>query len=80
LIVARLIADDSLFAVQCMIRKLLKQEIGDERLSLDVDLKLDVVRFGRVDASRQVKVTPQQLAGGVGGFGSRIEVVRHAKK
>src|SRR3954451_7777383 len=80
LVVAGLIADDSLFAVQRVGGKLGDQKIGNELLALDVDRQLDVVSFGRVDATWQIKILTQEFAGSARCLLGGVQVMRHSKK
>jgi hypothetical protein len=72
-----LVADDSLFAVKGMLGKLFEERLGDELLSFDVDLQLDVVGESSVDVLRAIKILPKQFAGFAGGVVGGIEIMLH---
>ena len=77
LVLARLVADDSLFTVERMVRKLFEQQIGNQLLHAHVDLQLDIVRLGRVDPERTMKIFPEHLAGGARRVLGRVEIMFH---
>ena len=77
LMIARLVAHDSLLAVERVLRKFLQEQFGDERLGANIDLELDVVRFRRVHAERLLEAMPQHFAGGPRRFHGGIEIVGH---
>jgi hypothetical protein len=52
----------------------------DQFLRSHVDLKFDVVRLGRIDAERAVKILPKQIAGGAGRVFRRVEIMLHEGK
>ena len=78
LMIARLVAHDSFFAIKRVLGKLFQERFGDQILSPHVDFQLDVVRRGRIDAERLLKVVPEHFARGAGGFDGRVEIMRHA--
>ena len=45
---ARLIADDSFFAVECVLRKFFEQRLRDQFLRADIDFEFDVVLGGLI--------------------------------
>ena len=75
--IARLVAHDSLLAVERVLRKFLQEQFGDERLGANIDLELDVVRFRRVHAERLLERLPQHFARGPGRFDRCVEIMRH---
>ena len=77
--IARLVADDSLFAVERVLGKFFQEQLGDQRLRADIDLEFDVVRFRGIDPERLLKTVPEQFAGGASGFHRRVEIVRHGR-
>src|ERR1043166_5306418 len=77
LVIARLVADDSLFAVERVVRKLFEQQICNQLLHAHVDLELDVVRLDRRDAKRAMKIFPEHVAGGARRVLGGVEVMFH---
>jgi len=75
--IARLVADDSFFTVERVFWKFFQEQLGDQRLSPNIDLKLDVVRFGRIHAERLLKTMPEHFAGGAGRFHCCVEIMGH---
>ena len=60
---ALLVADDSFFAVERVIREIFQQCMRDQFLRLHIDLEFDVVLLFRVDVARLMKMCAQQIAG-----------------
>ena len=79
LILARLIADQALFAVERVLRMLPQQDFGDEILRQHIDLELDVVRGRGVDRQRFFEMRAQQFTGGAGRLFRDFEVCNHAR-
>ena len=77
LMIAFLIAHNSFLAIKRMLRKFFQERFGDQFLGPHIDLKFDVVRLGRINAERLLKMVPEQLASGARGFDRRVEVMRH---
>src|SRR5205807_746978 len=74
---ARLIADDSFFAVKRMLGKLFEQRLCDQLLCLHVDCELNVMRLGDVHVLGAMKIFAKKLAGGARSFFRRVEIVLH---
>ena len=77
LMIALLVAHDSFFAIERVLGKFFQERFGDQFLGAHIDLELDVVRRGRIDAERLLKMVPKQFAGGARGFDRRVEIMRH---
>ncbi len=75
--IAFLIAYNSFLAIKRVLRKFFQKRFGDQFLRPHIDLEFDVVRLGRIDAERLLKMVPEQLASGARGFDRRVEVMRH---
>src|SRR5437588_4966628 len=60
---ARLVADDSFFAIKRVLWKLLEQKIADQLLRLNVDREFDVVCERGVDVLRAMIILPNQFTG-----------------
>ena len=72
LVVARLVAHDSFFAIKRVLWEFFQERVGDQILRFDIDLELDVMRLGRIDPKRPLKMLAKQIASGAGrAFGSR---------
>src|SRR4029077_6623087 len=76
---ARLIADDSFFAVECVLRKFLEQRLRDQFLGPDIDFEFDVVLGGLIHLHWFLEVVPQHFAGGRGRFNGSIEIMPHER-
>ena len=63
LMIARLVANDSFFAIKRMFRKTFEQDFRDQILRQNIDLELDVVRGRGVDRERFFKMRTEQFAG-----------------
>ena len=79
LVFARLVADDSFFAVKRVLGKLFQQRFGDELLCLDVDREFDVVRFEDVHVLRAMEIFAKKLARGARSILGRVEIVLHGE-
>src|SRR6266550_613016 len=76
---ARLISDDSLFAVECVLRKFFEQRLRDQFLGADIDFEFDVVLGGLIYLHRFLEVVPQHFAGGAGRFNGGVEIMPHER-
>src|SRR5256885_8232687 len=79
LMLARLIANDSFFAIKRVLGKLSQQLLGNQLLRLNVDREFDVVREGSIDVLRTVKIFPKQFTSDTRGVLSGIEIMLHAE-
>ena len=61
LMIARLVAHDSLFAIKRVFRKTLEQDFCDQVLGQDINLELDVMRGGSVDRERLCKICAEKF-------------------
>ncbi len=77
LMIARLVADDSLFAIKRVLRKTLEQDFRDRVLGQDIDLELDVMRGGGVDHERLFKMRAEQFTGRLRRFFRHPEIMHH---
>ena len=77
LIIARLVADDSFFAIKRVFRKTFEQHLRDQILGLNIDLEFDVVRSRGVDRERLLKMRAEQIAGRAGRFFRGLEIMCH---
>src|SRR5213082_189443 len=76
---ARLIADDSFFAVECVLRKFFEQRLRDQFLRADVDFEFDVVLGGLINLHWFLEVVPQHFAGGASRFNGGVEIMGHER-
>src|SRR5437016_2175785 len=76
---ARLIADDSFFAVECVLRKFFEQRLRDQFLHADVDFEFDVVFGGLIHLHWFLEVVPQHFAGGARRFNGGVEIMGHER-
>src|SRR5438067_5809344 len=74
---ARLIADDSFFAVECVLRKFFEQRLRNQFLGPDIDFEFDVVLGGLIHLHWFLEVAPQHFAGGASRFNGGVEIMRH---
>ena len=77
--VARLVADNSLFAVKRMFRELFQQCFSDQLLCLNVDREFDIVRLGDVDVLLAVKIFAKKIARRARSILGRVEIMLHGK-
>src|SRR4051794_33711912 len=77
LMFACLVADDSFFAVERMIREFLQKRFRDEVLRLNVDGEFDVVGESGVDPAWPAEIVAEQLARSARRFLCCIGVVSH---
>src|ERR1700730_8272939 len=77
LMVARLVADNSLFAIERVLGKLFEQLPGDEVLGLNVDREFDVVRERHIHVLRTMKALSKQVAGGASSVLGGVEIMLH---
>src|SRR6476646_4127914 len=76
---ARLIADDSFFAVECVLRKFFEQRLCDQFLRADVDFEFDVVLGGLIHLHWFLEAVPQHFAGGASRFNGGVEIMGHER-
>src|SRR5437016_8254136 len=76
---ACLIADDSFFAVECVLRKFFEQRLRDQFLRADVDFEFDVVLGGLIHLHWFLEVVPQHFAGGASRFNGGVEIMGHER-
>src|SRR5260370_21023336 len=79
LVLARLVADNSLFTVKRVLGKLLEQRLGDEFLRLHVDREFDIVRLGDVHMLGAVKIFAKKIARRARSILGRIEIMLHGE-
>src|ERR1700736_847670 len=77
LMLARLVANGSFFAVESVLGKFLQERLSDELLRLDIDGELDVVRQRGVDVLRTIKIVAQQLSRFARSVLGRVEIMLH---
>jgi hypothetical protein len=79
LVIAGLITYDSFLSIECVIRELREQQIGNQRLRFDVDRQFDIVGFGDVYLARQTKAPTQKFARSAGRVLCGIQVMSHSR-
>src|SRR6266404_7938877 len=80
LMLARLIAHNSFFAVKRVLRKLFQQCFGDELLCLDVNRQFDVVRLGNGDVLGAMKIFAKHFARAARSFFGCVEIMLHDER
>src|SRR5438105_3465631 len=76
---ARLIADDSLFAIECVLRKFFEQRLRDQFLGADIDFKFNIVLGGLIHLHRFLEIVPEHFPGGTGRFNGGVEIMPHER-
>jgi hypothetical protein len=76
---ARLIADDSFFAIECVLRKFFEQRLCDQFLGADIDFEFDIVLGGLIHLHRFLEVVPKHFTGGAGRFNGDVEIMPHER-